>query len=96
MGRPLSLTEVLQLPEVQVGVGSTHEGETCPVCLELYRAGDEVSLSQTNEKIVTVFPWAKWACTVFTASSIYYLLLYVPNNYADGCSEGFDTLNFLF
>ncbi|CAM9555681.1 unnamed protein product [Ascophyllum nodosum] len=57
--RPLSLTEVLQLPEVQVGVGSTHEGETCPVCLELYRAGDELRILPCNHAFHEgcILPW---------------------------------------
>eukprot|EP00904_Undaria_pinnatifida_P002379 jgi/Undpi1/12141/HiC_scaffold_5.g01817.m1 len=39
--RPMSLPEVLQLPEVIVEAGSRLEGESCPVCLEPYRIGDK-------------------------------------------------------
>lgn len=40
--RPMSLPEVLQLPEVCVQAGSRLEGDSCPVCLETYRVGDKV------------------------------------------------------
>ena len=42
--RPMALPEVLQLPEVLVEAGSRLEGDSCPVCLETYRAGDKVGL----------------------------------------------------
>ncbi|CAM9669853.1 unnamed protein product, partial [Hapterophycus canaliculatus] len=40
--RPMSLPEVLQLPEVRVEEGSRLEGDSCPVCLEAYRLGDKL------------------------------------------------------
>ncbi|CAN0427715.1 unnamed protein product [Pylaiella littoralis] len=40
--RPMSLPEVLQLSEVRVEAGSKLEGESCPVCLEVYRLGDKL------------------------------------------------------
>ncbi|CAM9186722.1 unnamed protein product [Ectocarpus sp. 12 AP-2014] len=40
--RPMSLPEVLQLPEVRVEEGSRLEGDSCPVCLEAYRIGDKL------------------------------------------------------
>eukprot|EP00903_Cladosiphon_okamuranus_P015745 g14533.t1 len=40
--RPMSLPEVLQLPEVVVEAGSRLEGDSCPVCLEPYRLGDRL------------------------------------------------------
>ncbi|CAM9695628.1 unnamed protein product [Ectocarpus sp. 12 AP-2014] len=40
--RPMSLPEVLQLPEVRVEEGSRLEGDACPVCLEAYRIGDKL------------------------------------------------------
>lgn len=43
MVRPMSLPEVLQLPEVKVEAGSRLEGDSCPVCLEAYTAGDKAS-----------------------------------------------------
>lgn len=42
--RPMSLPEVLQLPEICVEAGSRLDGDSCPVCLETFRTGDKVSL----------------------------------------------------
>lgn len=55
--RPMSLPEVLQLPEVCVEAGSRLEGDSCPVCLESYRVGDKVGFSISTLRYLIFDIW---------------------------------------